>query len=188
MAGSAVFNFDFDPSVAEFAISKQSYLSAHPGVPFGYIATSTLVLDTTSASSPRVLLLQRAATDEDPNKWEPPGGACEDEDESILHAAARELWEEAGLQANRIEGFAGDPFLFTLSNGKSVCQFNFAVEVKTDGGGPPEVRLDPAEHQRFVWATEDEVRDRKADGMDLDFTTSEVERLVLLLFNNFGRR
>jgi 8-oxo-dGTP pyrophosphatase MutT (NUDIX family) len=137
------------------------------------------------ASNPRVLLLQRAASDEDSNKWEPPGGACDDDDESILHAAARELWEEAGLQAARIGGPVGDPYFFTLCDGKKVCQFNFAVHVRTDSGTPLVVRLNPEEHQRFVWATEGEVQARKVDGIDLDFTREEVERTVLLVFNYF---
>jgi 8-oxo-dGTP pyrophosphatase MutT (NUDIX family) len=185
MADRPVFSFDYDPSVAEFAVSKRSYLTARPGASFSYIATSTLVLDTRIASNPRVLLLQRAASDEDPNKWEPPGGACDDDDESILHAAARELWEEAGLQAARIGGPVGDPYFFTLSDGKKVCQFNFAVHVRTDSGTPPVVRLNPEEHQRFVWATEGEVQARKVDGIDLDFTKEEVERTVLLVFKDF---
>jgi len=187
MAERPLFSFDYDPSVAEFAVSKRSYLAARPGASFGYIATSTLVLDTSTASKPRVLLLQRAASDEDPNKWEPPGGACDDDDESILHAAARELWEEAGLQAARIDGPVGDPYFFTLSDGKKVCQFNFAVHVKPGDETPPATRLNPKEHQRFVWASESEIK-AKADGMDLDFTTEEVERTVLLLFNDFARK
>lgn len=188
MVGRPEFDFGFHASVAEFAVSKQSYLAAHPGAPFAYIATSALVLHSSDASRPRVLLLQRAAEDEDPNKWEPPGGACDDEDVSILHAAARELWEEAGLQAAQIEGIAGEPFFFPLSDGKKVCQFNFAVRVKSDSGTPPVVRLNPEEHQRSVWATEDEVKARKADGVDLDFTTIEVERTVLQSFSQLSRK
>ena len=182
MAECPVFSFDYHPSIAEFAVSKHSYLTACPEANFSYIATSTLVLDTRIASNPRVLLLQRAASDEDPNKWEPPGGACDDDDQSILHAAARELWEEAGLQAARIGEPVGDPYFFTLSDGKKVCQFNFAVHVRTDSGTPSAARLNPEEHQRFVWATEGEVKAKKADGMNLDFTTGEVERTVLLVF------
>ena len=180
-----VFSCDHHPSVAEFAVSKQYYLADRPGASFGYIATSTLVLDTRMASNPRVLLLQRAASDEDPNKWEPPGGACDDEDETILHAAARELWEEAGLHAARIGGLVGDPYFFTLSDGKKVCQFNFAVHLRTDSATSSlVVKLDPEEHQHFVWATESEVKARKADGMDLDFTREEVGRTVLLAFDH----
>jgi 8-oxo-dGTP pyrophosphatase MutT (NUDIX family) len=185
MAERPVFSFDYHPSVAEFAVSKRSYLTARPGASFSYIAISTLVLDARIASKPRVLLLQRAASDEDPNKWEPPGGACDDDDKSILHAAARELWEEAGLQAAHIGGPVGDPYFFTLSDRKKVYQFNFAVHVRTDRGTPSVVRLNPEEHQRFVWATEGEIKARKADGMDLDFTREEVERTVLLAFSSF---
>jgi 8-oxo-dGTP pyrophosphatase MutT (NUDIX family) len=184
MVERLAFSFDYHPSVAAFAVPKQHYLAARPAASFGYIATSTLVLDTRIASNPRVLLLQRAASDEDPNKWEPPGGACDDEDETILHAAARELGEEAGLQAARIGGLVGDPYFFTLSDGKKVCQFNFAVHPRTDSATSSlAVKLNPEEHQHFVWATESEVKMRKADGMDLDFTRAEVERTVLLAFD-----
>ena len=146
------------------------------------------MLDTTIASNPRVLLLQRAASDQDPNKWEPPGGACDDDDESILHAAARELWEEAGLQAARIDKPVGDPYFFSLSDQRKVCQFNFAVHIKNDEGTPSAVRLNPEEHQRFVWATEDEVKARKVGGIELDFTRDEVERTVLLVFKDFSEK
>jgi 8-oxo-dGTP pyrophosphatase MutT (NUDIX family) len=185
MAERPAFIFNYDPSVAEFAVSKHSYLAARPDASFGYIATSILVLDTKIASNPRVLILQRAASDEDPNKWEPPGGACDDDDESILHAAARELWEEAGLQAIRIGGPIGNPYFFTLSDGKKVCQFNFAAHMKTKSGTPLAAKLNPEEHQRFVWATESEVKAKRADGIDLDFTRAEVERTVLLAFDYF---
>lgn len=185
MAKRQVNVFDHDPSAKDFAVSKLAYLSARPDASFGYIATSALVLDTSTSSTPRILLLQRAASDDDPNKWEPPGGACDDDDPSVLHAAARELWEEAGLQAARIGGPVGEPYFFTLDDGKKVCQFNFAVRVTAEGVTPPVVKLDPKEHQRFVWASEDEVKARKADGIDLDFTRDEVERTVLLAFSHF---
>ncbi|KAK4250551.1 hypothetical protein C7999DRAFT_28888 [Corynascus novoguineensis] len=59
---------------------------------------------------PRVLLLQRASTDSAPLAWELPGGGCgfdEDDDsenETVLSAVARELWEETGLAARSIDG------------------------------------------------------------------------------------
>ncbi|KAH7304738.1 NUDIX hydrolase domain-like protein [Stachybotrys elegans] len=179
------FIFSHHTSVAAFAVPKAAYLAARKNASFGYIATSTLVMDTSIASSPRILLLQRAASDEDANKWEPPGGACDDDDETILHAAARELWEEAGLQATHIGGQVGDPYFFTLDDGKKVCQFNFAVSLSADSVISSGVKLNPEEHQRFVWATESEVKARKADGVDLDFTRREVELTVLLAFDHF---
>ncbi|KAI1130833.1 NUDIX hydrolase domain-like protein [Nemania abortiva] len=185
MAERPVFSFDYDSSLAGFAVSKRAYLDAHPDASFDYIATSALVLDSTNPSNPRILLVQRAASDSYPNKWEPPGGGCDDTDETILYAAARELWEEAGLEAARIVGLVGEPHFFTLRNGNRVCQFNFAVHAKADPGTPLVVRLDPKEHQRFVWATEGEVKAKKADGIELDFTTEGVERTVLLVFEYF---
>ncbi|KAI0436279.1 NUDIX hydrolase domain-like protein [Xylaria telfairii] len=178
-------NFGYDPSLAEFATSKRSYFAAHPDAPFDYVATSALVVDTRTTSSPRILLLQRAASDSDPNQWEPAGGACDDDDKSILHARARELWEEAGLQAAQIIGLVGDPHLFTLDNGKAVCQFNFALRVTMKGEPPLPVKLNPEEHQRFVWATEGEVKTKKVNGMYLDFTREEVGRTVVLAFSYF---
>jgi 8-oxo-dGTP pyrophosphatase MutT (NUDIX family) len=184
--------FDHDPSVAEFAVPKHVYLAARPGASFGYIATSSLVMDKMTTADRRLLLLQRAASDEHyPNKWEPPGGACDD-DKSILHAVARELWEEAGLQAARIRGPVGQPHCFTVTvNGEDlrVCLFSFAVQqvqVVSPDGSPPEVKLDPKEHQRFVWATEDEVKAKKVGDVHLDFTREEVERTVLLAFEYFN--
>ncbi len=186
MPAHPVFSFDFDPSVSDFAVSKRAYLAARPSAPFGYIATASLVLDTPTIPKPRILLLQRAASDEDPNKWEPPGGACDDDDQSILHAAARELWEEAGLQAARIGGPVGEPYFFTLSDGKKVCQFHFVVHVKPENGGTPfTVKLNPEEHQRFVWATEGDVQARKMGDIELDFTSDQVERIVLRVFEEF---
>ncbi|KAJ8126275.1 hypothetical protein O1611_g7363 [Lasiodiplodia mahajangana] len=187
MARRPAFNFDYDPSLEDFAVSKSLYLAARPDASFRYIATSALVLDTNMPSNPRVLLVQRAANDEDPNKWEPPGGACDDDDESILHAATRELWEEAGLQAARIVGLVDGPDFFTLDDGGEVCRFNFVVRLRTDGETSWAVRLNPEEHQHFVWATEDEVRAKKAGGVDLDFTSAEAERKVLLLFEFFRK-
>ncbi|KAK4122358.1 hypothetical protein N657DRAFT_647047 [Parathielavia appendiculata] len=141
MVDRPVRSFSYDPSVAEFSVSKGSYLTARPGASFGYIAASSLVLDTTDPSNPGVLLLQRASSDEDPDKWEPPGGACDDDDETILHAAARELWEEAGLETAHIGGPVDNPYFFTLSDEKNVCQFNFAVHPRTDSASPLAVRL-----------------------------------------------
>jgi 8-oxo-dGTP pyrophosphatase MutT (NUDIX family) len=186
MAQTLAFRFHIPPSVAEFAVTKAAYRAAHPRAPFGYIAMSSLVLhvDTRTTSAPRVLLLllQRAPSDDDPNLWEPPSGACEDDDESIIQAAARELWEESGPYVTRICRLVGDPHFFTLDDGKKVCQFNFLAHVKSGRGTFPAVKLNPEEHRPFIWASESEVKARKAKGLYLDFTIGKVERTVLLAF------
>lgn len=182
MMEQPVYNFDYDPSVTKFAVSKHAYLKAHPEASFKLIAAGVLVLYTNPSSEPRILLLQRAASDSNPHKWEPPGGAVDDDDDSILHAAVRELWEEAGLQAARIAGPVGDPHIFTRSNGDEVCRFNFAVHVSIEAGAASRVKLTPNEHQQYVWATEGEVRAKRVGDVKLDFVRAEVERTVLLAF------
>lgn len=188
MEEQPVYNFEHDPSVAELAVTKRSYLEARPEASYEYIATSALVLNASTASEPHILLLQRAASDTNPNKWEPPGGAVDDEDESILHAVSRELWEETGLQTARIEGPIGKPHFFTRSNGGKVCRINLAVHAATGTGGALAVRLDPKEHQRYIWATESEVRAGIAGSVKLDFVREEVKQTVLLTFMHFSKK
>ncbi|KAK3068986.1 hypothetical protein LTR53_013031 [Teratosphaeriaceae sp. CCFEE 6253] len=78
MSTGPEFKFDYDLSLADFAVSKHAYLAADPGSPFSLIATSTLVLDNRVPANSRILLLQRGASDYHPHRWEPPGGACDD--------------------------------------------------------------------------------------------------------------
>ncbi|WPG98776.1 NUDIX hydrolase domain-like protein [Acrodontium crateriforme] len=181
-------NFKYDSNVAKFAVSQKAYLATHSDGTFDHIATGSLVLVTTATSAPRILLLQRAASDSHPNKWEPPGGACDDEDETILYGAARELWEEAGLVATFISGPVGEPNFFTTRNGRNVCRFHFAVGVDSYAGVLPAVQLDPNEHQSFVWASEDEVKARKVGGVELEFTRDNVEQTVHQAFVDFHAR
>ncbi|EXJ61895.1 hypothetical protein A1O7_02326 [Cladophialophora yegresii CBS 114405] len=152
--------------------------------------------------SPRILLLRRSPHDSMPLRWEPPGGACDTDDSSILHACARELWEESGLVATSILGLirTGGRVFWTRS-GKTVCKFEFVVEVGVDHGDvnvdgvggaasappplwqPPHVRLDPNEHVDFVWATEEDCvagRMRKGDqDVELVFTNEAQRRIIL---------
>jgi ADP-ribose pyrophosphatase YjhB (NUDIX family) len=134
-----------------------------------------------------------------PGRWEIPGGGCDDDDASILHAVARELWEEAGLQAAHVGPLVGRaPHVFVSRSGKVVGKFNFLVEAARDAdadddddadggrrwGEWGDVTLDPDEHQRFVWASEEEVRaGRAVEGdVELTFTTADVEETVLEAF------
>ncbi|KAL9033621.1 MAG: hypothetical protein Q9214_007426, partial [Letrouitia sp. 1 TL-2023] len=96
-----------------------------------------------------------------PNRWEVPGGACDDDDESIMHGMARELWEEVGLKVTYIELLLGGPHFFTSRSGKKICKFIFVAQVEKGAEGQLSVKLDPEEHQRFVWASQDEVKAKK---------------------------
>lgn len=184
MAGRTcpLFIFSAHPSTSPFAVSQEKYLSQRPDERFQYVATAALVFDTRKGVDPRVLLLQRAAQDSMPNRWEVPGGACDDEDESILHGLARELWEEAGLKATYIEPPLGEPHFFTSRSGKRICKFVFMVQVEQDTDGHLDVKLNPEEHRRFLWASQDEVKAKKVGDVELDFTTQDLENTLLQSF------
>ncbi|RYP70366.1 hypothetical protein DL769_004992 [Monosporascus sp. CRB-8-3] len=139
----------------------------------------------------RILLLQRAPTDSMPLRWEIPGGTCDHEDETLLHAAARELWEESGLRVTSIEAlvFSGsgtgtgagviDRDVFFSRGGLRIRKFSFVVGVEE---GPATVRLDPAEHTAFLWVTEEEARRGRCGDVALEFTTPRQREVVLEAF------
>lgn len=172
-----------------------------------FLATGAIVFD--RISPPRVLLVQRAPSDSMPLLWETPGGGCDDDDITILHACVRELKEEAGLEATSIGplvwcpatsaeitakdsytkgGFEGAEEIgcdcFFTRTGKLIYKFSFMLEVQQ----PAEVVLDPAEHVAYLWATEEEVRNKKMksddrnEGIELRFTTEEQRKVVLEAF------
>lgn len=166
---------------------------------------------------PRVLLVQRAAHDSMALRWETPGGGCDDDDISILHSCARELFEETGLHATTLgpvvrvgpvfdpegirgggpagraaavgeqghewgEGMGGQ--FFQTRRGKLVCKFYFIAAVPE--GRTAEVMVDPKEHAGYVWATEEEVRQKKVQGkpgLHLEFTTQAQWEVILTAFN-----
>lgn len=170
------------------------------------------------SKTPRVLLVQRAAHDSMPLRWETPGGGCDDDDTSILHSCARELFEESGLRATTVgplvrvgfvsdsegvrgggprseaeatavqeqghewgEGMGGQ--FFQTRRGKLVCKFYFVASVPEERVA--EVTVDPKEHAGYVWATEEEVRQKKVHGeggMDLEFTTQAQWEVILTAF------
>ncbi|KFA53789.1 hypothetical protein S40293_01666 [Stachybotrys chartarum IBT 40293] len=179
---SAVFSpaFTFADPLAKWQITAQQWLAANNSNLNG-IATGVIVFD----PSGRVLLIQRAITDSMPNRWEFPGGAVDPEDESLLHGAARELWEESGLVATRFTFFVPETpgtevgTMFTNRNGtKHFCRFTFIAEVEDW----EKVVLDPKEHQDYVWATEEEVREQKIGEREIPITMPPIQALLLEAF------
>lgn len=190
-------SFDTDPSISRFLVPSQTWLSDlgntnHAGTvhndasstPYGYIAVGALTFDRTG----RILLIQRASSDSIPNLWEIPGGACDDEDPTILHAVARELFEEAGLKATKIglQVGLGQGYTFLTSTKKVVCKFSFLAEVEIGGEvdekGWLKVKLDPEEHQNYVWATREECKAEKVGDLKIPFTHPEQKKMVLDAF------
>ncbi len=189
--------FTHQPAVAALNIPAKSFVTARPLITGA--ATGALVFSRGPAGEDRVLLIQRAPHDSMPLRWEIPGGACDWDDETMLHGLARELWEEAGLRLRSVVRQVGEERTFLTRRGLGVVKVVFEVEVETSaeaGSGEdvvpevvPAVVLDPNEHVRFLWATEEECRAGKvavlgssgeSEGVDIEFTTAD-ERAVILL-------
>ncbi|KAL7625977.1 hypothetical protein AAE478_002746 [Parahypoxylon ruwenzoriense] len=168
---SAPTTFTSSPSVAEFKLSLRAYLDAHPK--FKGIAVGAFVFNVEG----KLLLVQRAAHDSLPLRWEIPGGACDHDDESLLHAVARELWEESGLRAKFIGSLVGEGLVFFTRRGARMCKYSFMTEVEEY-----DVKLDPNEHQAYLWVTEDEARAGKCGDVEFKYTFREQKLAVLEAF------
>lgn len=93
----------------------------------------------------KVLLLKRSSDDFMGGMFELPSGKVEP-GESLLGALRREVKEESGLSIKRIEQYLGY-FDYQSGSGKPTRQFNFSAR---PGEGNP--RLNPQEHEAFIWA------------------------------------
>ncbi|KAF9877981.1 hypothetical protein CkaCkLH20_04557 [Colletotrichum karsti] len=175
------FTLTHPPSLEPYNLPAKAWLAANDKHWDG-LATGALVFD----ARDRILLLQRAAHDSMPNLWETPGGAADAEDASLLIACARELWEEAGLEAVEVvrvvsEGEGREPgSVFTNRTGTVVfCRFAFEVRVRgaeEKTGEEMGVRIDPEEHQDYVWASEEEVRAQRVGGKETPVTNGQMMR------------
>lgn len=172
--------FAVPPSLTPY-LSPPSTLTNLPTHIDAFIA-STFVF-----SSARLLLIQRSATDGWPLMWEIPGGGVDPTDPSVLHAAARELAEEAGLTLTSFLSCVDDygagkpPHIWRDDNPKKGwmwCRLSFVVEVESS----ETVTLDEREHQDYVWATEEEVRAGRASGRELKFVSPEMKEILLAGF------
>ena len=103
------------------------------------------------------------------------------DDESILHAAARELWEESGLIVTKFLTQVGGEYVFFSRRGLRIGKANFVVEVEGGVGREPEVKLDQNEHDDYVWATEGECKAGRVagtPGKEMTVTTKGQEEVV----------
>lgn len=197
-------DFNFDPSLAKFNVVYEDCLATFNerlSTPLDGLATGAIVFKTYHDDPrPRILLVQRASTDSMPNRWEAPGGAV-DAGETILAGAVREVWEESGLPVTSIRGLVEHDgaesdggteggYLFHTRRRSRILKFTFVVQVENGSA----VKLDPTEHQDYVWATEDECRakraarrqeseDLAAGVVELEYTTPAQEKAILRAFS-----
>ncbi|GKT95936.1 NUDIX domain-containing protein [Colletotrichum tofieldiae] len=170
------FNLTYPPSLESYNLPMRAWLTTKSKSWDG-LATSALVFDRRNRHAP-------ALGD--------PGGAVDDEDASVLVACARELWEEAGLEAVQIvrvvsEGKGKEPGSeFTNRTGTVVFRrFAFEVKVQQAEGDELEVRTDPEEHADHVWASEEEVLRERVGEKDIPITNAQMASLIL---DGFRRR
>ncbi|TQS32952.1 hypothetical protein Golomagni_06720 [Golovinomyces magnicellulatus] len=177
--------FTHDPSVEPWNKPYKQWLTDNEKTWNG-VATSAFVFDEN-----RMLLVQRAPDDSMPNLWEPPGGAVDPEDVSILAGCAREVFEEAGLKVKRVKanvtlGLEKPELRDVFTNGagnRLFVRFGFLVDVDE-----AEVKLDPIEHQAYVWATEEDVKRGRisigdsGDDLFIPITTLNTKKFVMEAF------
>ncbi|CAA7268598.1 unnamed protein product [Cyclocybe aegerita] len=135
------------------------------------VAGVAIVAKSSPDSTAMKLLLIRRASTEDvyPLMYEIPGGGAEDEDDSIIATAVREVKEETGLTIVRIlQSFEG--FEYATRKGRAI-QFNFMAEV--EGGLDAEVKLNPSEHEDYAWV-----------GPDDDLSKYPMTESMLTVVNN----
>ncbi len=170
-------DFIMDDSLAAWSIPAKAWLPKHGKEHLlNGVATGVVVFNPDG----KVLLVQRASHDSMPNLWEVPGGAVDEEDPSILFGAARELLEETGLVAKRFTNIVNEEGqLFSNRTGvKKFCRFVFIAEVERCDG----VRLDPNEHQNFVWASGEQVQKQRVKDHGIPICTPEIHTLILEAF------
>lgn len=187
MAQSSTFTFN--DTLTPYSLPLKQWHALHHNKYTGLIAAALIFEDQSQGHESdtengvsrrdRVLLLRRAAHDFVPDKWEPPGGSVDDEhDESMLHACARELKEEANLTARYVQCTVGRGVDILDNKGKMFLRVTFLVE---DGEKERrEVMTDPGEHSEWRWVTEEEVEEeRMEDGREMPITFPSVKESLL---------
>ncbi|ROT42905.1 Rad4-domain-containing protein [Sodiomyces alkalinus F11] len=113
---------------------------------------------------PEDTTVQRSSCEESlPDTWEIPGGTAELHEPNLGASAARELYGETGLRVNVIMTWLGtyiyvetDPVTGEIklrSDGKALKWRKYSFLAEVEGGkdsGPPNVLLDPEEHQAYA--------------------------------------
>ncbi|KAK3303796.1 NUDIX hydrolase domain-like protein [Chaetomium strumarium] len=170
MSATPSRGFTYPPSLAPYNISPAAYLAANPGLK-GLVVSAIIIHNS------RVLLIQRAAHDGFPLKWECPGGGVDTTDATILHAVCREVHEETGLVVTRLGEKVNVLDFDGWENGAKWTKITFLVVL--DDGDEAVVRLNAQEHQDAVWATDAEVASGMCEGREIVFAYGDQKQLVL---------
>lgn len=200
--------YSVSTDVSSFQISPADLLTSRPDI-YNIIAGAMVFRSSPKEASgtpqSEVLLLQRAASDSFPLKWEIPAGTADPAiDQSIIEVAVRELWEETGLRAHSLHQtiglglppgaslhleVAGDvedarmdseyPIILLRVTGRTWAIATFLVDV---GDDTEEIALQEEEHVRWAWVTESEVQTGRflsEAGESFDMVSEAMKSLIL---------
>lgn len=142
--------FTYDATLQKYFISPSKLKSSLPSH-IDKLAVGAFIFQ---PSSQKLLLLQRASHEKFPNIWEVCGGGVEHRDPTILHAAAREAYEETGLVVTHFLREV-DVIDFRGSTGRRWRKFNFEVLVERVEEG--DVMIDEDEHRDWKWVEKEDV-------------------------------
>ncbi|ORY03665.1 NUDIX hydrolase domain-like protein [Clohesyomyces aquaticus] len=168
--------FEYPSSLQDYMINEKEFYLQNPQI--AKLATGAVVFN----SEGKILIVQRAANEKAfPDCWEIPGGKVDDTDETILHAVARELKEETGLDAIRFVRKVGE-FEWDENSKRTGIQSKwkkiiFEVEVKDS-----EITLDPEEHQAFLFAAEEDIVKDKVVDVPLTYIAPDNKSIKLEAF------
>ncbi|KAF9869507.1 nudix domain protein [Colletotrichum karsti] len=88
---------------------------------------------------------------------------------------------DAGVKMGGEDGDGRSP---AAAKGRDAWRkFTYLVEVETDGEGEAEVKIDPEEHDAFVWATEEEVRADQTAEVRFEWTSEHQKQDILRAFS-----
>jgi 8-oxo-dGTP pyrophosphatase MutT (NUDIX family) len=172
--------FDVSPSLTSLQANAKTYLSTHPDA--RRVVSSCLIFQHDA-----VLLIERCPHASSRATWEVPGGICDRTDETILHSAARETLEEAGLSVKRFNHQVGNGYPIKVKKNTQTwvkVVFDVDVEEAESGNGEFKRYIDQTkiqlshEHRNWMWATEEQVRTERANQLHLALRV--VERAILL--------
>jgi 8-oxo-dGTP pyrophosphatase MutT (NUDIX family) len=136
-------------SLIQYDVTREKVLSQHPE--YNKVAVGALVFDKQSGEW-RLLIIQRASTaNSSPGLWEIPGGKLENE--TIIHGIKRELFEEVGMRVIAFIRLVEEAKFWEVMDELIWCKVSCEVRVESTAY----VRLDPAEHQDFLWVTKKEL-------------------------------
>ncbi|KAL8737683.1 MAG: hypothetical protein Q9181_001443 [Wetmoreana brouardii] len=207
-------------SLQHYAIPLPHFLATNPEydrlVCSAFIFTPPLSTHTTSHQFPScLLLLQRTAHDTHyPSKWEVPGGSAKEDDPTILHSLAREVFEETGLRLTRLLRQVGEGMKWTTEEKDDATgnikeykwlKLSFHIEVAeiakpqliVDAASFYEylssipLQLDPEEHEYSTWASEDDIGEFVENGTvgeGPDIVSKEQAERMLMAFELKGGR